>query len=182
MSNILSFKVNILSNSFNLLLIPQFLSPNFLWKASFFSSISRLEKFSLLCPLLQPNPQCHNMQAYFCVQELLSLMWVEASLGPHWSPELCSVSWLPGPTVRYWGGGGVTVCGVTSTIPNIRHQSFLDSQVLCFIADICLYSYSLMYSGFSFKMIVLLYERSFIIRPAAIFNIEKIPDTIQTYF
>ena len=56
MSNILSFKVNILSNSFNLLLIPQFLSPNFLWNASFFSSISRLEKFRLLCPLLQPNP------------------------------------------------------------------------------------------------------------------------------
>ena len=75
MSNILSFKVNILSNSFNLLLIPQFLSPNFLWKASFFSSISRLEKFSLLCPLLQPNPWCHNMQAFFCVQELF--LWCE---------------------------------------------------------------------------------------------------------
>ena len=46
MSTVLSFTVNILSNFFDLLLIPQFLSPNFLWNASFFSSISRLEKFS----------------------------------------------------------------------------------------------------------------------------------------
>ena len=82
MSNILSFKVNILSNSFNLLLIPQFLSPNFLWKASFFSSISRLEKFSLLCPLLQPKLRCHNMQAYFlCPGTFVS----DVSWGKSWS-------------------------------------------------------------------------------------------------